>query len=65
MVRINSSNIYQLPKDEFQIISSYIYQETGNLKLADNKYFIEKIIDQVHYLPENISIKTKKFLREK
>ena len=49
-----------MKKDHFDIINSYIYEETGDLKLLDNKDFLKKIFDQVYHLPENIFLETKK-----
>ena len=60
LARGKPQEIDQLTKNDFDIIKSYLYEETGNLKLVENKDFIEKLFDQVHYLPENIFLETKK-----
>tara|TARA_Y100001978_G_C23548329_1_gene363225 strand:- start:9 stop:725 length:717 start_codon:yes stop_codon:yes gene_type:complete len=62
LVNVDFSEIEQLTKDHFDIINSYIYEETGDLKLLDNEDFLEKIFDQVYHLPENIFLETKKLI---
>jgi len=62
LARGKPPEIDQLTKNEFNIIKSYLFEETGNLKLVENKDFIEKLFDQVHYLPENIFLETKKLI---
>ena len=62
LARGKPPEIDQLTKNEFNIFKSYLFEETGNLKLVENKDFIEKLFDQVHYLPENIFLETKKLI---
>ena len=62
LVSRDFTEIDQFSKDDFDIIRSYIYSELGNLKLLDNVDFLKQIFNQIHHLPEYISLETKKFI---
>tara|TARA_B100001057_G_scaffold448162_1_gene488267 strand:- start:91 stop:825 length:735 start_codon:yes stop_codon:yes gene_type:complete len=62
LVRVKPSKIDQLTKNDFDIIKSYLYEETGNSKLVDNEDLLKDLFQQVYDLPERIGLCTKVFL---
>ena len=62
LARGKPPKIDQLTKNDFDIIKSYLYEETGNSKLVDNEDLLKDLFQQVYDLPERIGLCTKVFL---